>query len=225
MSDIDDNRSEALTDILEENLPPVEDIDISVKDEEDDKPEEEYSDEEEMTTELAFTGKADSLENILTHCMVLGLSNPKKFDTDEKKSGFLASLFRGPALDWLTTSLANDPSLLKDYSQFEQTLRSVFDTTDDNKKLVAQAKWDKLSQSGPASQFFMKAEPLLNTLNFNRDARINLARKKLKPKLQQSLIGVSFNGWSDFKSTVIDHDEAIFALQTSKKKRRTNPDK
>jgi hypothetical protein len=208
--------SEAVTDILPG-------LDITLDDAED-QPGEELSDEEDnMSSDLTFSGKADTLGNILTHCRVLAFANPVKFGTDQRRSGFLGSLFRGPALDWLTTILKTTPKLLDNYEEFVEALKLAFDTSDDNQKLVAQSKWEKLSQTGSASQFFMKAAPLLSTLRYNDEAKVNLSRRKLKPKLQATLIGVEISGWEDFKKTVIDHDEAIFALTSNKKRNPKKP--
>lgn len=52
---------------------------------------------------------------------------PDRFASDSRKTGFVASLLRGPALDWIASFLEKSNELLHSWPAFEASLTAMFD--------------------------------------------------------------------------------------------------
>jgi hypothetical protein len=184
----------------------------------DDYDSDETSDEEDMS-DLTFEGKADTLDDILTHCQVTFLSKPRKFPDDTTKCGYLAAKFRGKALTWLTKTIKDAPDVLTEYRVFVRRLRTDFDLSDDTKKKAADKKLKTLMQKGPAQSFAIEFDFLADILEYNDEAKRNAFITRLKPEVRKQLIGDDSATYAELRTTAISYDEELFALRNPRQKR------
>lgn len=209
-----------------------EESDSSAQDASDEEPDDqdkevedsETDSEDEMTT-LEFRGKADTLDNLLTHCQVQFLARPSRFGTDQSKSGFVAKHFQGPALDWLTQEWKKTPKLLDSYDEFVITLRSAFDASEETQKQIADQKLRRLKQTGSASNYALQFDPLVALLQYNDEAKKAAFLAGLKPDVKKSLAGESFASYTDLRTKTLNVDESLYALRGQRPRRSGRPKK
>lgn len=139
-----------------------------------------------MSKPVTFHGKPSQLAPCLTYAYVKTLADGT---TDERqKSGFLASLMRGPALNWLTSKLASSPDFLDDYDEFQEQLKAAFSIDDDAKKLQAARALTGLHQKGSVNDYALRFHDLATAAELNEQTKTALFIKGLKPKIRESLI-------------------------------------
>lgn len=183
---------------------------------------EDDSSDEEMAT-LTFSGKADSLDPLLTHCRVKFLARPSRYETDQQKSAFIASHFVGPALDWLTQGLKRDKTLLNDFEAFTALLEATFQASDDTKKQLAEQKLRRLRQTGSAQNYALAFDPLVAELGYNDDAKKPAFLQNLKPEVRKQLAGQRHDTYESLRGAAIDMDESLFALREPGRKKSRRP--
>jgi len=195
-----------------------------------DRPEEESSDEEssesdssdEDMSDLTFEGKADTLEDILTHCLVQFLAKPRKYPDDNTKSGFLASKFRGKALTWLTKTIKDDKDILNNFKKFREKLERDFEQSEETRKKAADRRLKTLTQRGAAQSFAIEFDLLADTLGYDDDGKKNAFITRLKLDVRKLLIGTPSTTYSELRAAAITIDEELFALRNPRQK---NPNK
>lgn len=178
------------------------------------------SSDEDMPT-VSFTGRADTLNNTLTHCKVRFLARASKYEEDSAKCGYLASLFAGPALDWLTQSWEAYPDLLDDWDKFTEKLAKAFQASEETQKQSADQKLRSLRQTGAASKYALIFEPLVMLLGYNDEAKKAAFMVGLKPQVKQQLAGDTFKTYELLRNKAINIDESLFAIRGKAKPRRT----
>jgi len=186
--------------------------------EEGDSSESNESENEDMT-DLQFHGKPNTLDDILTHCLTVTLSQPKKYKSETAKSGLLASKFRDKALTWLTKSLKDDPELLEDYEAFKTKLKQDFEASDDTKKLSADKRLKTITQKGSAQAFAIEFDTLTDILGWSDQAKRDGFKTRLKPEVRKQLIGDDSTTYQTLRATAIEYDEELFALRNPRQRR------
>ncbi|OAA33858.1 Retrotransposon gag protein [Cordyceps fumosorosea ARSEF 2679] len=173
-----------------------------------------------MSNDVNFTGKAVELEHLLTHATVYFLSKPSKFTLEKTKTGFVASKFRGKALDWLTSKLKDTPTFLDEWEPFEDTLRDTFLPSQDTQKQSADLALRSLRQKGSAQQYALEFDKLMVALNYDTASRMVAFRAGLKPEVKKQLVGDSSTTYEELRSTAISYDEELFSLRSQQRRRR-----
>lgn len=182
------------------------------------------SDSDDLTTggtmsDLQFHGKPNTLDDILTHCLSVTLSQPKKYKSETAKSGLLASKFRDKALTWLTKNLKENPEILENYEEFKTKLRKDFEASDDTRKLSADKRLKTISQKGSAQAFAIEFDTLTDILGWSDQAKRDGFKTRLKPEVRKQLIGDSSESYEDLRATAIEYDEELFALRNPRQRR------
>ena len=90
---------------------------------------------DDMSKPVTFSGKPSQLKPCLKYCDVKLLADGVM---DEKqKAGTLASLLRGPALNWLSQKRRTEPDITSDYGELQEQLRATFAIDDESQRLQA----------------------------------------------------------------------------------------
>lgn len=136
-----------------------------------------------MSKPVLFYGKANQLPSVLTYCKVKALA-----DGTEITAAQLATLFRGPALDWLTQRMSVKSDLLNDFDTFENEVQEAFGL--DNKAQEAQAarKLTSCSQKTSVQEYALRFRPLAADANIPDSTAVALFTKGLKQHIRQALI-------------------------------------
>jgi hypothetical protein len=141
---------------------------------------------EDMSKPITFSGKPRQLEPCLTYVQVRCIA--ENITTGQQKAGVLASLFRGPALSWLTTSLKLTPTILQDFDELVTQLRSTFGTTPQAQKLQAANAITSLRQKGSVQDYEQRFSVLAAEAELTPEIQAALFAKGLKPKIREALI-------------------------------------
>jgi hypothetical protein len=91
-----------------------------------------------------YDGKRHSFRQFINTVKLHFSVSPDRFPSDAAKTGFVASLLRGPALDWITPYLEQQDSMLSSWTEFESKFKAMFD--DPHRSKTAVAKLTQLRQ-------------------------------------------------------------------------------
>lgn len=159
---------------------------------------------DDMSKSPQFYGKPGQLEPVLTYCFVKAIADG--ISDDNEKCGRLASLFRGPALSWLTATLATTPKILSDYDEFVATLKSQFGVSDTAKQHQAAKALRNLTQKGSAQLYAIQLEQLCLTLGHSDATQLTYFLEGLKLHVREALITQGGKTVSTYQAA---KDEAI----------------
>lgn len=151
---------------------------------------------EEMSKPVLFYGKPSQLDQVLTFATVKYLADGTT--TDKAKCGYLASLFRGTALNWLTSQIARDEDILDNYEDFLAAVKDAFALDESAKKAQAARQLANLRQKGSVQDYALKFQDLALDAGLNAQTAIAYFTKGLKPAIRSALI------ISDERSTLAD---------------------
>jgi len=140
----------------------------------------------EMSKPVLFYGKPSQLPQVLTFATVKFIADGITDDT--AKSGYLASLFRGSALTWLTRELEQNPHLLSDWEDFHQKVTEAFDIDPEAKKAQAARQLAQLRQKGSAQDYGLRFQQLAQAAELPSATAIAFFTKGLKRHIRQALI-------------------------------------
>lgn len=135
---------------------------------------------------ITFSGKPSQLEPCLTHCKVKILAD--QITEDSAKCGYLASLLRGQALNWLTHKLTTEPQILTDYEELEAQLRATFGVTEEALRLQAAKQLSSTWQKGSVREYHLRFDRLASDAGLNDATKLALFVKGLKTKVREALI-------------------------------------
>jgi len=177
------------------------------------------SDDPSSMPDITFSGKSADLDAILTHCEVTFRSNKKKYADDDTKSAYLASTFRGPALDWLTQQFTANEDILDNYTDFKESLRDAFQASLAVQKQTAERKLKDLRQKASALDYVLKFEPLADLIRLNDEAKQASFKTGLKLEVQRQLLTEEFSSFSELRDKAIDVDEALYAMRPQRRRK------
>jgi hypothetical protein len=135
---------------------------------------------------VTFSGKPRQLKPCLTYCHVTLLANG--IIDEAQKAGTLASLLRGPALDWLTRKVSEDESILNDYEELRAQLKKDFALDETAERLQAARQLAGLQQKGSVHDYARRFEQLAQDAGLNDETKTALFTKGLKPRVREALI-------------------------------------
>jgi hypothetical protein len=171
-------------------------------------------------TSLEFSGKTGTLANLITHCRVVFLSRPSKYTSASSRTGFIASHFKGQALEWLTQEWKANPSLLNDYDEFIDELENTFEASIDAQKQAADQQLRRLRQSGSATSYALQFDALVSLLGYNDSAKQAAFLVGLKTDVRKSLAGDTWPSYDSLRSTAINVDESLYALRGPRRRQK-----
>lgn len=114
------------------------------------------------------------------------------------KWAYLASTFRGKALDWFTHSVETTPEPFTDYSLLEGTIQETFGESEDVRKGRAQVKITHLRHTSKVREYVAEFDSRADELTLPVSARQALFQG-LKAELRDRLISVSPDDYSSLK--------------------------
>ena len=74
-----------------------------------------------------YDGKRHSFRQFINSVKLQLSISPDRFSSYQTKTGFVASLLRGPALDWITPFLEQKNPMLSSWTEFESSFKAMFD--------------------------------------------------------------------------------------------------
>jgi len=174
-------------------------------------------------TDVIFTGKSAELPRVLAHCTVKFLARAARFSTDTAKSGYLASTFRGPALEWLSDTLDAQPTALDSYDNFKTLVETSFQASAAVQRQTAERRLKDLRQTKSALQYSLDFLPLAKLAGLgdpvDDDILQSTFRNGLKSEVQRSLIGRQFAHYSALRTAAIDADESLYAMRPKRRQK------
>lgn len=141
---------------------------------------------DDMSKPVTFSGRPKTLQSCLTFCKVKLIADG--VIDEHTKAGYLASLLRGPALDWLSRKLSKDESILLDYGELVAQLRKDFAVDETAEKLQAARTLAGLQQKGSVQDYANKFTRLAEDAELNDETKQALFVKGLKPRIREALI-------------------------------------
>jgi hypothetical protein len=139
-----------------------------------------------MSKPVLFYGKPNQLDDVLTFCRV-------KYITDgiideQAKAGYLASLFRGTALAWLTAQFKQNKGLLDDYDDFLGLVKASFELNEVAAQAQAARALANIRQKGSAQDYGLRFSELARAADIPSATAIALFTKGLKRHIRSALI-------------------------------------
>jgi len=141
---------------------------------------------DDMSKPVLFYGKTGQLDDVLTFCTVRFLSEQTVLE--EAKAGYLASLFRGPALSWLTQELKENPRLLDSYSEFTTRVTAVFGLDETAKQSQAARALAACKQKTSAQEYALRFQHLAKAAGVPDATAVAFFKKGLKQHIRTALI-------------------------------------
>jgi len=155
---------------------------------------------QDMSKNIAFYGKPGQLDDVLTYVdLQFALGGVTEHSV---KIASLASLYRGSALTWLTSSQAHKT---KDYEEFVEQTRQQFGLSKEAELGKLQRQLTSLRQTGSVQKFALQYRDLVQKTGTPEGLAKAQFVSKLKPQIQRALITNNDDDTS-FQATI---DEAI----------------
>lgn len=139
---------------------------------------------EEMSKPVLFYGKPNQIDDLDTFCKV-------KFVADQTideavKAGYCATLFRGPALSWLTTYLKSNE--LNDYGELIAQLRATFGLDETAQQGQYARALAKCKQYKSVQQYALQFKELAEKLDLPETVKKAQFVQGLKGNIQRAII-------------------------------------
>lgn len=149
----------------------------------------------EMSKPVLFYGKPNQLPQVLTYCKVKFLADGSDDSEDtSQQAAQLASLFRGPALTWLTEQLQSDKHLLDDYDAFAGKVHDTFALDRHAEEAQAASALANCRQTSSVQEYALRFQTLAKKAAIPDPTAVAFFQKGLKQHIRQSLIVTNQNG-------------------------------
>lgn len=147
---------------------------------------------EDMSKPVLFYGKSSQLTQCLTYVSVKALADG--ITADRQQSGILASLFRGPALDWLTPTLQSTPKIVDNFNEFVLLIQQDFGLTENAQRHQAVRALKNLQQKGPAQLYAVELKRYTRLLGLDDQTAKSHFIEGLKLHVREALIATQDKG-------------------------------
>lgn len=139
--------------------------------------------------EIIFTGEDWPALMHLVELSRLQFDQDDDYDDNQpRRCAYLASRFRGTALEWYANERATNTALMNDFDTFVQTVRNHFGITDAAVSLRNKLELENLRMTADLPAFFGRFETLTLRLALTNDAtRIELLRPKILMKYKEAI--------------------------------------
>lgn len=102
-----------------------------------------------------------------------------------RKIAHLASTFRGPALDWVSSYATGDPSAMGTFEEFIVSTREAFGIADNNITALVRRELDQLTWDKDVPVFFSEFDRLTLALGItSHETRVAMVESKLPPLMK-----------------------------------------
>ena len=117
-----------------------------------------------------------------------------KYETPAAKCAYLASFFRGPALDWVGQAYDANNAIFNNYAVFIENARQTFGISDEGLSAQRRGQLEGLQWRTDLPVFFAEFDRLTQLLGLQQDStRIALLRAKLPYHVQKLLAEQALN--------------------------------
>lgn len=141
---------------------------------------------EDMSKPVLFYGKPSQLDDVFTYVDIKFLVDD--IDDEGKQCAILASLFRGPALQWLTQNRKTNAELLDDYDTFKAAVQSAFGLTEAAQTAQTARKFANCYQKASVQLYAIEFQRLSRELNIPDATALAQFEKGLKSHIREALI-------------------------------------
>jgi len=138
----------------------------------------------EMSKPVLFYGKPNQVDDLVTFCKVKFLADGT--NDESQKAGYLASLFRGHALSWLTEYMKRNS--LDDFESLVQEIRRVFGLNETAAASQLANRLANLRQRGSVQQYALEFEQLATATKLPDTVARAQFVKGLKQHVQRGLV-------------------------------------
>lgn len=156
--------------------------------------------------EIVFTGEDWAALLHLVELSKLHFDQDDDYDDNQpRRCAFLASRFRGTALEWFANERSMDTALMNDFDTFVQSVRVHFGITDGAVTLRNKLELENLQMTADLPTFFGRFETLTLRLGLTADAvRTELLRPKILMKYKESLAitGLDYTTYASLKDRI-----------------------
>ena len=163
---------------------------------------------------MTFSGDPQELLRVLMHVR-LKRALDSDLEVETVRCAYLASTFRGKAMDWFVRSLPTNPLLLTSYDVLESLLQEVFGETDEIRKARAQREITHLRHTGSVQAYTAEFESLADMLEWPQTARHAFYYQGLKADLKDRLIAVDPADYSALKREATKLEGLVTIAKTS----------
>ena len=136
-----------------------------------------------------FSGERSKLTNFLMQVNLVFKLQPRRYVTETDKIYYVVGYLRGAPETSIKSylSLPDDktPELLKDFSKFEEYLKSTWGDPDERR--TAATRIYEVRQTGSSAQYFAQIEQYSAVLGWPDEVLITIGRKSLKDELKDAL--------------------------------------
>jgi hypothetical protein len=133
-----------------------------------------------------YEGKRNLFHQFINSDKLHFVVSPDRFPNDKSKTGFVASLLRGPALDWITPYLELQDPMLSSWSDFEQRFKAMFD--DPHRAKTAVNKLTQLRQGRrPVVAYAAEFRRIVMDADFDNNAEVYWFRSGLSDAILDEL--------------------------------------
>lgn len=159
-------------------------------------------------TALVFDGSnGEELVRLATLARLAFLQDPDAYGSARAQCAYLASHFRGPALDWAGLTLSTNEQLMTNFSTFYNGVRGHFGVTDDH--LEANRRWEleNLRWQNDLPVFFAEFDRLTQLLSLAGDmVKIALVTSKMPTSVRKLLAdqALNFTSYSVLRGRLLD---------------------
>jgi hypothetical protein len=148
---------------------------------------------------ITFSGKAEELPALWLHMTLKIALDSDVRDHVRVRCAYLASTFKGMAMDWFARTLPQQPTLLDDYETLTALVKEVFGVTEDVATAQAQAKITHLKQTRSVPEYIAEFESLADQLGWPVSARQAFFYQGLKADLKDRLIASSVPDYTSLR--------------------------
>lgn len=128
----------------------------------------------------------EDLTRLVTLSQLQFLQDEDYDDQPRRQCAYLASHFRGPALDWVGSVTATTPATLNNFEGFVEAARNQFGISDQGLGAQRRGQLEGLKWQADLPVFFAEFDRLTHLLGLTGDAvRIALVRSKLPVSVQK----------------------------------------
>ena len=172
-----------------------------------------------------FTGTPDSLANLLFFCDLEFQVKAITYDTDSRKIIYLTSFLTGSAFTWARTMFKTKDPCLTSYDAFVTKLNGLHGDADEYSAADAEARLEKLRQTGSCTEYAASFDQYTAILGFNDASKATLFKRGLKPNVKTALAGLNqaFADYMGLREAAIRIDQQLFAIRSDHGSRSGNP--
>lgn len=153
-----------------------------------DQPDRIRIDDDDMSKPVLFYGKDRELSQLITYTEIKFLTDDAFEDDERKRSAYFASLFRGPALDWLAKERENDPKIFNDYEKLRERTKIAFGKTKQTQIQDASRRITFLHQKTSVQDYYTKFARDAQVLDWNDSAKQAQFLRGLKLHIREAII-------------------------------------